>query len=570
MSTNGTTIEPPGPGFWRLDDSHMPDPLTRQMWEIFVPLFQAGVAECAKRYGMLLEGFDIALVAGRGYMRARPIGAPPPKAGKKAAPPPKLLLKVLFLVHPELRRRRRRAEEVLAKRLWRDDVVRWQTELRERFRGSALRVASVDAHALDDAALAVHIVETRRVLHEGGLQHFRHCMAYGLPVGDYLHHACAWTGLGHADVLAALRGASPASADTVALLDRLADAVDAAPAARAALEDESIAGDAKIERLRSSSPAVATALGAYLAEHGLRVVTGFDLTHLTLREMPRVVVSTIRARLDARRDDGAVAAGARAAERVREKVPADRRAEYDALLEEARYVYGLRDDDVGPTFTWPLGVYRIALLEAARRLVSKGRLLAIDNVFDTSPTELDAILAGAAEPTAEEVASRTAERERLHSVVPPLTLGPEDGPPPADALPPACARLFRAMDAYLGATEQSSGPRPETRANELAGHGVSAGRYEGRARVVVGPRDFEKIGKGDVLVAKVTSPVYNVLLPLLGAVVTDRGGALCHAAIVAREFGIPGVVGTRDATTKIPDGARVRVDGDAGTVEICA
>jgi pyruvate,water dikinase len=57
---------------------------------------------------------------------------------------------------------------------------------------------------------------------------------------------------------------------------------------------------------------------------------------------------------------------------------------------------------------------------------------------------------------------------------------------------------------------------------------------------------------------------------LLGAIVTDRGGALSHAAIVAREHGIPGVVSTRSATTDIPDGARVRVDGDAGTVEILA
>jgi len=61
-----------------------------------------------------------------------------------------------------------------------------------------------------------------------------------------------------------------------------------------------------------------------------------------------------------------------------------------------------------------------------------------------------------------------------------------------------------------------------------------------------------------------------VVLPLLGAIVTDRGGALSHAAIVAREYGIPGIVSTRTATADIPDGARVRVNGDAGTVEIIA
>jgi pyruvate,water dikinase len=71
-----------------------------------------------------------------------------------------------------------------------------------------------------------------------------------------------------------------------------------------------------------------------------------------------------------------------------------------------------------------------------------------------------------------------------------------------------------------------------------------------------------------VLVTRNTSPYFNVVLPLLGAIVTDRGGQLCHAAIVAREYGIPGVVGTREATTVIPDGARVRVDGTTGEVTV--
>ena len=85
-----------------------------------------------------------------------------------------------------------------------------------------------------------------------------------------------------------------------------------------------------------------------------------------------------------------------------------------------------------------------------------------------------------------------------------------------------------------------------------------------------GPADFHRLRPGDVLVTRTTSPTYNVVLPLLGAIVTDRGGALSHAAIVSREFGIPGVVGCRDATTRIRDGARVRVDGLSGTCELVA
>jgi phosphoenolpyruvate synthase/pyruvate phosphate dikinase len=86
------------------------------------------------------------------------------------------------------------------------------------------------------------------------------------------------------------------------------------------------------------------------------------------------------------------------------------------------------------------------------------------------------------------------------------------------------------------------------------------------ARVVHGAEELSHMQDGDVLVARATSPAFNAVLPFLGAVVTDTGGLLSHAAIVAREYRIPAVVGTADATRRIPDGARVRVDGDLGEV----
>jgi pyruvate,water dikinase len=85
---------------------------------------------------------------------------------------------------------------------------------------------------------------------------------------------------------------------------------------------------------------------------------------------------------------------------------------------------------------------------------------------------------------------------------------------------------------------------------------------------VSGPHEFDRITRGDVLVTESTTEAFNILLPLLGGVVTDSGGLLSHAAIVAREYGIPGVVGTREGTALIPDGGRVRVDGGAGHVAV--
>jgi pyruvate,water dikinase len=102
----------------------------------------------------------------------------------------------------------------------------------------------------------------------------------------------------------------------------------------------------------------------------------------------------------------------------------------------------------------------------------------------------------------------------------------------------------------------------------LRGIAASGGVYEGVARRVNGPDEFDRIQKGDVLVTESTTEAFNILLPLLGAIVTDAGGLLSHSAIVAREYGIPGVVGTREATQRIQDGSTVRVNGDAGEVSL--
>jgi pyruvate,water dikinase len=127
---------------------------------------------------------------------------------------------------------------------------------------------------------------------------------------------------------------------------------------------------------------------------------------------------------------------------------------------------------------------------------------------------------------------------------------------------------MRAIGIAIGALFGSS--EAEHEEHLLRGLAASGGVYEGPARRVSGPSEFDRIVEGDVLVTESTSEAFNILLPLLGAIVTDSGGLLSHSAIVAREYGIPGVVGTREATERIADGALVSVDGDAGEVTVHA
>jgi pyruvate,water dikinase len=116
--------------------------------------------------------------------------------------------------------------------------------------------------------------------------------------------------------------------------------------------------------------------------------------------------------------------------------------------------------------------------------------------------------------------------------------------------------LERLEDHHLGPQE----------ADTVQGQAGSPGVHEGVARLVRSVVDLDRVEPGDVIVTVTTSESFNLALSLASAVVTDQGGLLSHAAILAREYGIPAVVGTGDATARIPDGAVVRVDGTAGAV----
>jgi len=105
-------------------------------------------------------------------------------------------------------------------------------------------------------------------------------------------------------------------------------------------------------------------------------------------------------------------------------------------------------------------------------------------------------------------------------------------------------------------------------ANILRGVGASAGTYRGIARVVLTTDDFAKVRPGDILVCKSTTPPWTPIFATIGALVTDAGGILSHGAIVAREYSLPAVMATKQATSRIADGAILLVDGTTGVVHI--
>lgn len=124
-------------------------------------------------------------------------------------------------------------------------------------------------------------------------------------------------------------------------------------------------------------------------------------------------------------------------------------------------------------------------------------------------------------------------------------------------------------DSFVGVPDSwpiGSGPVDAATDGPVRGVAASPGRHKGTARIVRDPHDYAKLDPGDVLVCELTDPGWTPLFAVAGAVVIDIGGPLSHGAIVARELGIPCVIGTGDGTRRIADGAVVEVDGDTGLV----
>jgi pyruvate,water dikinase len=104
--------------------------------------------------------------------------------------------------------------------------------------------------------------------------------------------------------------------------------------------------------------------------------------------------------------------------------------------------------------------------------------------------------------------------------------------------------------------------------NTIKGIGASPGRVSGAACVIHGPEEFDRMKPGDILVAKITTPAWTPLFALASGIVTDVGGPLSHSSIVAREYGVPAVLGTGVATRRIHSGQQITVDGNRGVVTI--
>jgi pyruvate,water dikinase len=320
--------------------------------------------------------------------------------------------------------------------------------------------------------------------------------------------------------------------------------------------------DGLLDRLHATDDPAAAAFLAdfdeFLYDYGSRGPNEWELSADTWETDPRIALAAIervRFQDDAQAPELRVARLAAAREALVEEV----RAKVAPLGEELASVFEgalvggnmMVFRERGKTnLIKALHEARMVFRELGRRHASAGNLADPSHVFMLTDAELTAFVA---DPGAHRdlLAARAAEWAELWELEPPFFI--KDGEvPPLTAWPRKGAST---------ATTARSG-------DVLTGVAGSPGVAEGTARIVLDPADPPDLGPGDIMVAPLTDPAWTPLFMAVDAVVVNVGGQISHAVIVSRELGLPCVVSVADASTRIPEGATIRVDGAAGTVTL--
>lgn len=546
---------PPEGNNWQKDTAHYPEPVTPFGWSLLESC-EDTVSSVFDEMGLLIRGLEQVFVGGEIYSRVVPAMGDANSAGK---PPPAIVLGLAARIVPELRRRTAAARRVIAD----DRVQRWVDEWHRHDRAAlaarADDLAAVDPATLDDAVLAAHIGAAVVLLQDGQRAHFHIVMAWAQRLHALNTFVGGELGWDDATIATLLTGHSPATragGDDLIEIRRCVHRTDGAIAALEARPGQ------PVDALATVDPGLAHQLTTWLAEHGWASVN-YDAGIPVLSERPRMVTQLLLA--DNEPDDDADTDDAD--DRARVELEPKQRAEFDRVLAAARAVYSLRDDTNLVGGDRPLALLRLAMLETGRRLATRGQIPAPADAAYLTVDELCDVLRGVSPADfADRVVRRRGEEAWVRANPGPAYVGEQGAPPDTRRLPRPLRQVNEPVLWVVGHEYPVVGSPPPDLDVILAGVAASPGVAEGTVRVIRGHDDMHRLVDGDVLVCQVTSPAWAPLFPLARAIVADGGGVLSHAAIAAREHGIPAVLGTGTATSTLHDGQRVRIDGTRGLV----
>ena len=309
----------------------------------------------------------------------------------------------------------------------------------------------------------------------------------------------------------------------------------------------------------AGGPEFRTALDDFLDEYGHRNEAFTELSYPRWIEDPRFPLLMVRRYLELEETSSPESAHSAQAANRRARMeeyaakladPA-KESEFRRLAKLAAQRTVLIEDHNFAIDQKAVSAARVPCLALGRRLVAQGSVETDEDVFYLKLADIREAAEDAGLDLRARVAERRAERARWMRVLPPTDIGDGPKPPPSPT------------DTFLGTFKTE--PDPPGVVIGIAG---SPGVIRGTARFIGDLSEADRLGPGEILLTYSTAPPWTPLFAIAGGIVTDSGGVVSHCAVVAREFGIPAVVGTRNGTATIKDGMTIIVDGTAGTVTL--
>jgi pyruvate,water dikinase len=251
----------------------------------------------------------------------------------------------------------------------------------------------------------------------------------------------------------------------------------------------------------------------------------------------------------------------------------DERAAYDQMIELAHRVFPYVEGHKFYCEHWYTNLFFNKIREFGALLAAHEFFPDAEDVFQLTHYELESAIIDLMNAWSTGSAPRgpahwpqiVAERRAAIEIWSGHETPPALGPVPDIIDDPAIVMLWgitrESLDNWLNADSEAAG-------NEVRGFAASSGIAEGPARIVKSVNEIARLQQGDILVCQITNPTWAPIFQKIAGAVSDIGGSMSHAAIVAREYGLPAVVGTGTATTRIKDGQRIRVDGGRGVVTL--
>ncbi|KAL3914264.1 MAG: hypothetical protein SGARI_000216 [Bacillariaceae sp.] len=570
---NSSTLSflPPGEGFYTFDPTHFPRPLSPWMQQYSFEY----ATHNSRRIGCLIKTINFRCI--HGFAFTQPELFPP----------------------TDFEKLERAASAYWEKKLYEDDYREFTDFFRPDCERLQQELRVVDPAALSHASLVGYVGKCFDYALKFWKLHHSYTMPTMAVVGgmfvghfvifaDFMNRMSDLTGKSTMETLKLLESASPESRGILnkqdITLGKMYNLIKRNDKAVELLKCEEHMASWALDCLLHMPGELGEVFRQVSIEYGWRLAGGYDLVVPAMIETPNFFLKTILQGVE--EDVDAAEASEERAEKLaaewREELPEDKREEYDEILDMGRRFFRIRDERGLCTDLSGVGLCRRGIMEAGRRLKDASVINEAEHITVATKAEALSLLTGDLRnlsmdkmgpvdvPTSNVLESRFLYIKNADPNSVPRALGTPPPPPPDAPLPPGIGRTMRNMDTGLlkGIWDETPGNDEDVTENpdKVVGLTASSGTVTAPVTLVLQDSDLQYVKKGDIIVTYSSSASFNMVLGLCNGIVTNYGGMLSHAAIVAREYGIPAIVGSQTATDKFKTGDIVTIDSATSSV----